>query len=56
MIGDTEIDYKSAEKSKIKSYILNRGFRTKEFLNNIDVNNNYDNLYKIMEELNDEKL
>lgn len=56
MIGDTEVDYKSSENSKIKSYILNRGFRSKEFLNNIGVYKNYANLQEVMEEINDKEL
>lgn len=56
VVGDTEIDYLSAEKCKMKSYILNRGFRSKEFLNNIGVNKNYVNLYEVMEEINGKEL
>ncbi len=31
MIGDTEIDYEAAKKNDVKSYILNRGFRSEFF-------------------------
>lgn len=56
IIGDTEIDYKSSVHCKIKSYILNRGFRSIEFLNNIGVNKTYVDLYKVMEEIDDKEL
>lgn len=35
IIGDTEVDYDAARNANIKSYILNRGFRNKEYWNNI---------------------
>ena len=53
MIGDTEIDFEAAEKSNAVSYILNRGFRSPNFLKNIGVNKTYDNLDDIILKLRD---
>lgn len=51
MIGDTEVDYKAASSANIKSYILNRGFRNKEYwgLNNIK---SYNNLFECIDSIN----
>lgn len=56
MVGDTEVDYKSSKNCQIDCYILNRGFRSLNFLNQIGVKKSYTDLYKIMEELYDKKL
>ena len=46
MIGDTEVDYIAATTNNIKSLILNRGFRTKDFLSNQKIES-YDSLEKV---------
>lgn len=48
MIGDTEVDYKAASSVGIECFLLNRGFRNKEFWNSINVKS-YDSLENILE-------
>lgn len=50
MIGDTEVDYKAACEADIYYYLLNRGFRNREFWNSYNVKS-YDSLIDIWEEL-----
>lgn len=56
MIGDSEVDFNAAQKCGIKSFILNKGFRSDVYLKNIDVCKSYNNLYEVMEDIENEKL
>lgn len=47
MIGDTEVDYYSAEKNNIKYMILNRGFRSKSYFDKINIKT-YNNLFNVL--------
>lgn len=44
VVGDTETDFYAAKENMVKSYILNRGFRSKNYLDKIGVKENYDSL------------
>lgn len=50
MIGDTEVDYNAACEVDSSYYLLNRGFRSKEFWNIKNVKS-YDSLDSILEEI-----
>lgn len=50
VIGDTEVDYNAAVSNNLKYFILNRGFRSKKFLSerNIESYNNFDEIKKVL--------
>ena len=51
IIGDTEVEYETALKNNIGYYILNRGFRSKEFLKQKLEIHTYKNLKEVKEAL-----
>ena len=55
IIGDTEVEFLTAKKLKIECYILNRGFRSKQFLLKNGINKTYNNLYEITKEVKHEE-
>lgn len=55
IIGDSEVEFLTAKRLNIKSYILNRGFRSKKFLLKYGVKKTYDSLYEITKEVQNEK-
>lgn len=50
IIGDTEVDFYSASNMNCKSYILNRGFRSRNFLKNLGIYS-YSDLEEIIERI-----
>lgn len=55
IIGDTEVEYYTACKTNIEYYILNRGFRSIDYLKNRGINKTYYDLYDILKEVQSEK-
>lgn len=51
IIGDTEVEYFAAKITNINYYILNRGFRSKEFLLKNNIKKTYCNFYEIIKEV-----
>ena len=51
VVGDTEADYSAAVEADIGCYILNRGFRSKDYWNNLNVTS-HENLLELLD-LND---
>lgn len=51
LVGDTEVEYHAGTETGIKTYLLNRGFRSKEYWNRRNVKS-YQNLMEIREEIN----
>lgn len=49
-IGDTEVDYEAGKKAGISTFVLNRGFRSKEFWNKKNIQSYYD-LFEIIKYL-----
>lgn len=54
LVGDTEADYEAAKEAGIRIYVLNRGFRSKKFWDEKQVES-YCSLIKIKERLVDEE-
>lgn len=52
IIGDSEVDYNAAISCNIGYYILNRGFRSSDFLAKKGISKTYNNLFEVWEDIN----